>query len=245
MEYVNYKIVIEYDGTNFNGWQLQPVERTVQGVLEGALQPLAEGRRVTVHGAGRTDSGVHARGQVANFKLLTNIEPEQLLAAINGRLPDDVQVRSLMPVEDTFHARFSAKSRHYSYRLTGEKVILGRQYCWYAKSNFVPELLADCANSILGEHDFAGFSKANSEVDSTICNIQSASWEAEGKQLIFNIRGNRFLHHMVRFLVGTALEVAWGRYTVEQYNDQLTQGLGQLNPLRAPAAGLVLEQIEY
>jgi tRNA pseudouridine38-40 synthase len=242
---MNYKIIIEYDGTDFSGWQLQPDKRTVQGVLESALQPLGEGRRISVHGAGRTDAGVHARGQVANFQFGANLKAERLLAAINGRLPGDVQVLSIIPVDEDFHARFSALGRHYSYRLTGARVILGRQYCWFVRSEFEDSLLTECANQIVGKHDFVGFSKANSEVDSTICHIKRASWENDGKYLIFNICSNRFLHHMVRFLVGTSLEVARGRYTVEQFTDQLRKGLGQIIPYRAPAAGLVLEQIEY
>lgn len=242
---MNYKIVIEYDGTSFSGWQLQPAARTVQAVLETALLPLENGDRINVHGAGRTDAGVHARGQVANFNLKAEMEPERLLGAINARLPDDVQVLSLIPAADDFHARFSAKRRHYSYRLTGVPMILGRQYCWSVKSEFDHGQLTDCANQILGEHDFVGFSKANSDVDSTSCKIEAASWETEGKYLIFKVCSNRFLHHMVRLLVGTSMEVARGRFTVGQFADQLSNRQGELIPYRAPAAGLVLEQIEY
>ena len=245
MAILNFKLLIEYDGSAFNGWQSQPSDRTVQAELEAALQRVVGGERVVVNGAGRTDSGVHARGQVASIQLETSLTPKQLCAAINAQLADDVRVQALSPAGDDFHARFSAAGRRYSYSLTTGHPVVGRQYIWQVRYPLDPDLLQDCAGLVMGRHDFEGFAKARPEQDSTDCNVTLSQWEQQPQRLEYQVAADRFLHHMVRFLVGSMVEVARGRFTLDQFARQLHRRSGGLKPYRAPAQGLVLEEVRY
>jgi len=245
MGVLNFKLLIEYDGTAFHGWQLQRRERTVQADLEAALRQVTSQQKVTVVGAGRTDAGVHARGQVASVKLDTTIPPEQLRRAVNSQLAEDVQVKTVEAVPDNFHARNSAVRRRYSYTMTTARPVLGRQYIWPVRHSLNRDLLIRCAEQVTGEHDFAGFARANASVDSTRCRVEVSRWELTEFDMVYHITADRFLHHMVRYLAGTMVEVARGRYTVEQFCSQLETGPGCVTVYRAPARGLVLEEVSY
>ncbi len=245
MDTLNFKLVIEYDGTAFKGWQSQPSDRTVQGELEAALQRVIGGQRVVVNGAGRTDAGVHARGQVASIKLETNLTPKQLCGAINSQLAEDVRVQAVSPAGDDFHARFSAAGRRYSYALATDHPVVGRQYVWPVRFTIAPELLHSCAGLVEGRHDFEGFAKAQVAQDSTDCDVHLSQWEQQPRRLVYHVAADRFLHHMVRFLVGSMVEVARGRFTLEQFARQLDRRSGGLDVYRAPAQGLVLEEVRY
>ena len=242
---LNFKLVLEYDGTAFHGWQSQRRERTVQAELQSALRGLTGQRKVVVIGAGRTDAGVHARGQVASVKLDTTIPPDRLRQAVNSKLPEDLRVRSAALVPDSCHAQRSATARRYSYAVTTATPVLGRQYVWASSWQHDVELLSRCAAMILGRHDFAGFAKANSDTPSTVCIVQESQWESPGPQLTYHVTADRFLHHMVRYLVGTMMEVARGHYALEQFAALLEDGPGEVSVQRAPASGLVLEQVFY
>ncbi len=246
---LNFKLVVEYDGTAFHGWQSQLADRTVQDELEAALKKVTGQQQVTVIGAGRTDAGVHALGQVAHVKLDTNLPAKRLRMAINSNLADDLRVRDIDQVGDDFHARFSAVRRRYSYTVVTAQPVIGRQYVWSLRRVFKRgldrEVLAQCAQRVLGRHDFSGFAKANIESDSTVCHVDTSRWEPSGTRLVYHIAADRFLHHMVRYLVGTMLDVARGRYTVDQFAAQVRQGAGEIMVYRAPASGLILEQVQY
>ncbi len=242
---LNFRLLVEYDGTAFHGWQLQRNQRTVQGELQSALVALTGQQKVTISGAGRTDAGVHARGQVASVTLNTTIPPEKMQGAINSRLPEDVRIQSVSAVAQQFDARRSALGRRYSYSITTMAPVLGRQYVWALHRDLDAELLERCAATVVGRHDFVGFAKANPEVDSTICRVELSSWEQSGRQFVYEIMADRFLHHMVRYLVGTMVEVARGRYSPDQFRSLLEQGPGEVSPQRAPASGLVLEEVRY
>ncbi len=242
---LNFKLLIEYDGSAFKGWQSQPSDRTVQGELEAALQQVTGGERVVVNGAGRTDTGVHARGQVASIKLETKLTPKQLCGAINSQLAEDVRVQDVTPAGDDFHARFSAAGRRYSYALATDRPIVGRQYIWPVRFSFASELLHACAALVVGRHDFERFAKAQPEQDSTACDVTLSQWEQQPQRLVYHVAADRFLHHMVRFLVGSMVEVARGRFTLEQFARQLDRRSGGLDIYRAPAQGLVLEEVRY
>ena len=248
MAILNFKLRVEYDGTAFHGWQSQRGDRTVQDELEAALGKIT-GQEVAVTGAGRTDAGVHAAGQVAHVKLDTALSPMRLRLALNSRLADDVRVQDIEPVGPDFHARFSAVRRRYSYALATVQPVIGRQYVWsprhIPKHGLDREALAQCAQSVLGRHDFAGFAKANADVHSTLCQVDTSRWENLGFRLVYHVAADRFLHHMVRFLVGTMVDVARGRYRVDQFIAQLEEGPGKLTVYRAPATGLVLEEVQY
>ncbi|UCD37703.1 MAG: tRNA pseudouridine(38-40) synthase TruA [Fidelibacterota bacterium] len=245
MGVINFKLLVEYDGTAFHGWQSQRRERTVQAELVAALRKVIAQDRIVLIGAGRTDAGVHARAQVANVRLDTSIRPEQLRKAINSHLPDDVRVQTIEPVSDAFHARNSAMARRYSYAMTDTQPVLGRQYVWAVKYPLERDLLDAGARLTAGQHDFAGFVKANSEVDSTVCKVETSLWDHSKHDMTYHIRADRFLHHMVRYLVGTMVEVARGRYTLDQFQAQLEKGRDSITVYRAPAQGLVLEEVLY
>ena len=244
MAVLNYSLLIEYDGTDFHGWQSQFQTRTVQDVLQSALAELT-GEIIAINGAGRTDAGVHARGQVANMLLETTIPVEKLAPALNSHLPDDVRVRQVNLVDADFHARFTAYQRRYSYTVDFGKPVLGRQYCWALSEQLDVGAMVSCTGMLLGEHDFSGYSKANPEVPNTICTVVDANWEKRESGLIFHIAANRFLHHMVRFLAGTLIEVGRGKFGSVEFRRQLDGDSQALKILRAPAAGLVLEEVLY
>lgn len=245
MDILNYMLLIEYDGTDFLGWQTQREGRTVQSELASAIRHVTGQSRIRLIGSGRTDSGVHARGQVANIKLATNLAPERLRLAINSQLAEDVRVHDIKVVATDFHARYSAQKRRYSYHITQGSSVLGRQYTWCLKYPINVDALKACSKYFRGTHDFVGFSKANMDVNSTVCHVNTSRWEFDGRGIIYHISANRFLHHMVRYLVGTMVEVARGRYTTDQIRAQLMEQGGALSVFRAPAQGLVLEGVRY
>jgi len=244
---MRWACIIEYDGTNFHGWQMQPGQRTVQGVLELALAELLNVEtRITA--AGRTDAGVHARGQVIHFDVsATGIPPEKLTQALNQKLPDDVALRWSGQVADSFHARYDANRRVYRYRLAKGPAILDRHQVWDVVYALQPEWLQACADRIRGRHDFSSFCQAQTETENHICTIMQAKWELghDLKSHTFHIEGDRFLHHMVRMLVGTMVEVARGKWSMEQFEDLMTKPNLQAATVTAPALGLVLEAVGY
>ncbi|MFB0517339.1 MAG: tRNA pseudouridine(38-40) synthase TruA [Candidatus Neomarinimicrobiota bacterium] len=245
MGVLNYKLLVEYDGTAFHGWQSQRRKRTIQAELEVTLERVTSQEAVTVIGAGRTDAGVHARGQVANVRLDTTIPPEQLRLAVNSHLAEDVRIQAISLVPDDFNARKAAIRRRYSYTMITTRPVLGRQYVWPLRYPVDRDLLLECSKLVLGRHDFAGFAKASDEVDSSICHVEASRWEFREPLMVYHVIADRFLHHMVRYLVGTMVEVARGRYGLDQFRAQLEQGSGSIMVYRAPAKGLVLEEVVY
>lgn len=245
MDVLNYMLLIEYDGTAFQGWQTQRKGRTVQSEIESAIRHIAGQSKINLIGSGRTDTGVHARGQVANVRLANKLAPEKLRLAINSQLAEDVRIQDVRVVPFDFHARNSAHRRKYSYSIAQGSPVLGREYVWCLKHSINLDMLKECAAYVRGTHDFVGFSKANADVNSTVCRISSSRWEFTKNRMIYHISANRFLHHMVRYLVGTMVEVARGRYAPNQFRSQLVERGGALTVYRAPAQGLVLDEVLY
>ena len=241
----NYKIVIEYDGTDFSGWQLQPDKRTVQGELERVLSLLNGNAPVRVHGAGRTDAGVHACGQVANFTLEKTWESEKLVDAINGNSEKDVMVHSCELVPDEFHARFSAVRRLYNYKCFLGRSPLERRFSWEISESIPVDSLNRCAKTLIGEIDFTSFCKHIPQQENRRCTVYQSEWINDGPFVIFKIEANRFLQHLVRCLVGTMVEVAIGRMTVEQFSNILQERNPEAKVYRAPAHGLRLKKVTY
>ena len=239
-----YKIIVQYDGTGFRGWQLQKNERTIQGELESALNRINNHKEIRVHGAGRTDTGVHATGQVAHFDLHTDMKVLSIKDALNGNLPRDIKVMEVFEVNENFHARFSATKRHYKYRLRTDGFFLDRNFTWHTEPLEL-KILNKSAITLLGENDFTSFCKATAEVENKICTIYKAEWEDMGEKYIFRIRANRFLQHMVRYIVGTMLEVARGRYEVRDFKDLMDGIQTEAVVVRAPAQGLFLKKVYY
>ena len=239
-----YKITIQYEGTKFFGWQMQSAERTVKGEIEGAIAPLNNNDRVKIIGAGRTDTGVHALGQVAHFDLDTNLDISNLLNALNARLSEDVRILNIEKVNDDFHARFSAKKRYYQYQCYTGTNLLYRNQAWLIDEIKI-KTLDSLAKLIIDEHDFLSFSKLNKELEHTRCIIYESGWKMTKEMLIFNVCGNRFLHHMVRYLVGTMIAVVQNRIPFENFKELLINPQTNVKIFKAPAQGLFLKGIDY
>lgn len=241
----NIKLTIEYDGTNYVGWQVQPNGPSVQAEIEKALYQILQGE-IRINGAGRTDSGVHARGQVANFLTAHAIENKVLCKGLNGVLPADIAVVSVEEMPESFHARYSAKAREYLYYLALQPTAIWRNYSWYVGGYTLNiDLMGSCANAILGEHDFASFCKSEAEVEHFRCIVNCAQWQVTESQMTFRISANRFLHGMVRALVGTMVEVGRGYRPLEDFKKILEAKDRRAAGMAAPAKGLFLERIIY
>jgi tRNA pseudouridine38-40 synthase len=241
----NFKFIISYDGTNLKGWQFQPNVRTVQGDIEKKLSNLFKGQRINLIGSGRTDSGVHALGQVANIFLDTNWSNDNIKNALNANLENDIYVKTVDQIDDGFHARFSAINRSYKYFVRKDFCPSDRFFSWETKNKIDLNILDDCALLILNNQDFTNFCKANAEVKSKKCKIIESNWQHKNKKFIFSIKANRFLHHMVRFLVGTMLEVSRGRIPLVEFENMLKLKPTQYKVLCAPSRGLFLDKVIY
>ena len=236
---------MQYDGKLFQGWQVQASGRTIQGEIESALKQIHPNEKVTLHGSGRTDSGVHAKGQVASVKLNSSLNPHQLLKALNSKLKKDIRIVSCIEAQQDFHARFSAKYRKYQFYLSFIESPFNYDRSWNVKFDISFTLLDDCAKLIIGEHDFTGFSKSNDEILNKKCVIFESRWEQIDDEFRYTVIANRFLQHMVRFLVGTMIEVARGRMSIGDFKLFLKGGHPSLAVVRAPAHGLYLVEVTY
>ena len=239
-----YKIIVQYDGTGFRGWQLQKNERTIQGELESALSRINKHKEIRVHGAGRTDTGVHATGQVAHFDLHTDMKVLNLKGALNGNLPRDIKVMEIFEVNENFHARFSAIKRHYKYRLRTDGFFLDRNFTWHTEPLEL-KVLNKSATTLLGENDFTSISRNNENLEHRRCIIYESIWKADNQVLNYHIVANRFLHHMVRYLVGTMVEIARGKYKFDEFVDLIKTPKENVNIFKSPPQGLVLTKVDY
>ncbi len=242
----NYKITIQYDGTNYHGWQIQPNGRTIQGELTRALS-LLDGRPVTVHGAGRTDAGVHALGQVATFFLERQFEPERLRDAINGNLERDIRVVSVEPAANDFHARFSAKQKTYRYRIFTGAVMspFDYRYVLHFRGSLNVEAMREAAAVLIGTHDFSAFTVADSEVENHLRTLQELEIQHEGEMLIFFATADGFLRYMVRNIVGTLIDIGRGHRRSDEMADILASRDRNRAGTMAKAHGLTLLKIDY
>ncbi|MCL4684954.1 tRNA pseudouridine(38-40) synthase TruA [Myxococcota bacterium] len=243
----NWRLVLEYDGTDFAGWQRQPgAVRTVQGVLERAFAQIS-GDAVAAIGAGRTDAGVHAEAQLVSVRATTRLDPATLQRALNALLPCDVAVRSVDPAPDCFHARRSARSKLYEYRLWAHPLrspLRERFACWVREP--LDLAAAQEASSLLvGTHDFASFCGAGGSARTTIRTISRAAWRGAAPGLVsFEVEGPGFLRHMVRNLVGSLLEVARGRRPPGWIRELLAVRDRTRAGPTAPARGLTLVRVD-
>jgi tRNA pseudouridine38-40 synthase len=240
----NIKLVVEYDGTDFAGWQRQDNAPTIQGAIELALATIVQ-ETVSLVGAGRTDAGVHARGQVANFRTESTLEPLALQRGLNALLPDTIAVRDVEAVPMEFHSRYSATSREYSYTIVRRRSPLSRLHAWCLTYPLDLNVMQFASGTIVGEHDFASFCRTASEVGHHRCIVTTAAWESSDDTFRFRIRANRFLHGMVRALVGTMVDVGRGYTGLEEFQHILDKRDRTVAGMAAPARGLVLEEVYY
>jgi tRNA pseudouridine38-40 synthase len=248
----NYKLLIQYDGSDFHGWQVQENSRTIQGELERVIGML-EDARVNVVGSGRTDAGVHADGQVANVVMKRAFTPDKLRAAINGNLWRDIRIMKAEKAPDEFHARFSAKKKTYLYRIINAPVIspFWRRYAHHEQRPLDIAKMSDAARFLLGEHDWTAFASAQSDGESRVrtvfdCGIRSR-WDdrASANVIEFEITGNGFLRYMVRSIMGTLLEVGRGEKDSDTIQTAVVTGERSLAGQTAPAHGLTLLKVDY
>ena len=246
-----FKITVSYDGTDFSGFQRQANARSVQAELEAALAAI-EGKHVTVAGAGRTDAGVHALGQVASFQLSNAISESDLLRAINAKLPEDVRVLAAEEAAPGFNARFSARSKVYRYRISNTRVMspFQRRFAWHISRTLDPAAMNEAARELVGEHNFACFQAKGGKIRSTVRTITRSDWTEEplaggGRLLLYEIAGTGFLKYMVRAVVGTLIEVGDGRRAPSSVRDLLVSGSRAAAGPTAPPSGLYLVRVDY
>jgi tRNA pseudouridine38-40 synthase len=250
--FMNYKLTLQYDGTDFHGWQVQAGERTVQGELARVLA-LLEGCEVSVHGSGRTDAGVHAEGQVASVRLSREFTPEKLRAAINGNLPRDVRVMEAAIATEDFHARYSARGKAYIYRIFNEPVMspFWSRYALHEARPLEMERMQKAALLFLGEHDWTAFSAAQSDTESRIRTIKSMDVterrDERGRGRLVEIRASAdgFLRYMVRSIAGTLIGVGRNEINEETISRAIDTGDRSLSGATASAHGLTLLEVYY
>ncbi len=240
----NIKLVIEYDGTDFVGWQRQTNGRTVQEEIENAILRITQ-EQTQLTGAGRTDSGVHARGQVANYFTSSSISEKEIHRALNGVLPEDVVVHSVENVDEQFSARHSAKEREYQYFISKINSAIDRKFCWQIGYTLDIAKMNEIASSILGIHDFQSFSKTDTEVDHFRSQIFESVWYEKEDKIIYRIRANRFLYGMVRALVGTMVNIGRGFTHVNEFQEIIISKNRSKAGQAAPAKGLFFERVIY
>lgn len=242
----NYRLLIEYDGSRYYGWQRQPNRDTIQGKLEGVLSILC-GREIEVIGAGRTDGGVHAKGMTANAVMETESSPEEIRDYLNRYLPDDIAVLEVKEASPRFHARYNAVGKTYCYTcFDGDvKPVFDRKY--YARLEEKPDVerMRRAAEALRGQHDFRNFCVNSRMKKSTVRCVDKIIIEREGGYIRFTFHGNGFLQNMVRIMVGTLLEVGCGRMTEEQVKEILENPERQKAGPTAPAQGLCLMSVDY
>jgi tRNA pseudouridine38-40 synthase len=246
----NIKLVLAYDGTDFSGWQVQPSATTIQGTLAWAIGRVT-GEKVLPQGSGRTDAGVHALGQVATFGLESSIPAENLGKALNDILPASIRVLEAIEASAQFHARKSARAKTYRYRMYRGAIcppFLAR-YVWHHPYPLNEDAMKQAAALLVGEHDFTSFAAVDpergEEEASNVREVFCSSWEREGEELIFTIRGSGFLHHMARNLVGTFVLVGKGTLRPSDMTRILTARNRSAAGATAPANGLYLVGVEY
>ena len=236
----NIRITIEYDGTDYAGWQKQPGEViTVQGVLEETLSRVVQ-EDVLLTAAGRTDRGVHARGQVANFRTASDMVLQRLLHSVNSLLPPSICVTDVADAPVDFHARYSALAREYRYFILEKRSAINRRYAGYHHASLNLERLNLCAKELVGKHDFAVYSRDTAVHENSFCTVYGASWWRCGDMVVFRISANRFLRTMARFLVSAQLDASPG-----ELKKNLCEGRAKNRNVPADPAGLFLWRVVY
>ncbi len=240
----NYKLTLQYDGTRYAGWQIQENALSIQEEIKNSIEQIIR-ENINLIGAGRTDAGVHALGQVANFKSEKNLEPHKFKYSLNSVLPDDISVAAIEKVDEEFHARFSAKRRSYIYLISKSKSPFYDRYAYSYYSELDPEKLNQISYNLIGTRDFTSFSKTNTEVQNKICEIYEARWRREKNLIIFYIEANRFLYGMVRAIVGTLLKANSVDDPIKFLIDILEKKNRDAAADAVPAKGLLLYKIKY
>ena len=241
-----YKLKISYDGTNYSGWQKQPNGVTIQELLWKALETCT-GQDLKLIGSGRTDAGVHAFGQTANFKCETRLNSEAFQNGLNSLLPNDIVIKKCESVSDDFHARFNVKRKTYQYRILNQNLpaAINRQYAWFIKRKLNIVSMRHACDHLIGDHDFKAFEGTGSPRAHTIRNISKAELTAQDHCIYFNIEANGFLRYMVRNIIGTLVNVGLGKITAEDFKLIMDSKDRSQAGATAPPHGLFLVKVLY
>lgn len=242
----NIRLLIEYEGTNYSGWQIQSTLPTIQGTIQEAVRELT-GERVKLFGASRTDAGVHARGQVANFQIDSIIDPESFAGGLNLKLPLDIVIKESTEADIGFHSSLDAKEKLYLYRLERRRYrsVLSRNFAWHFFQPLDVELMREGAGRFIGKKDFASFMADGSRVKSTQREIFSIELREDKDFLELFVRGDSFLRHMVRIMVGTLVTLGKGKLTLDDIDRIFEAGVRREAAQTAPSRGLHLVEVIY
>lgn len=240
------KLTLEYDGSRFAGWQVQAKDKTVQGELIKACQQVFETDRLEVYGAGRTDAGVHARGQVAHVALgSTRLTPEVIQIRLNDALPHDINIRRVEKVSPNFHARHDAQYREYVYQISKRRDAFAKKYVWWVRDRLQVPAMQSAAALLRGFHDFRSFGEIETTTQSTLVDLTRLDITEDTDRIYIRIGGSHFLWKMVRRMVGILVEVGRGNLTTADVAALLEKPSREPARFTAPPAGLFLEKIEY
>jgi tRNA pseudouridine38-40 synthase len=242
---MRFKLLIEYAGTRYSGWQIQKNARTVQGEIDRAVGEVSGRRDFELYGSGRTDAGVHALGQVAHLDLQARLSPEELVPAINDRLPADINILAAARVPHRFHARHDAVGRSYLYQIARRRTAFAKPYVWWVKDDLDVAGMREAAARFAGMHDFRAFTDANPDEASTVVQVDGVQLDESGDLLLIRVEGSHFLWKMVRRMIGVLVEVGRGQLGQDAFA-ALLHAPSRLPPrVTAPAAGLFLERVFY
>ena len=243
----NIRLLIEYDGTNYHGWQVQSNAVTIQEVIEKKIEVMAQ-QRVRLVASGRTDAGVHALGQVANFKTTSAIPVEGLQRGLNSLLPPDIVIRSAEEADPQFHAQYGARRKTYRYVILNCEVpsALCRNYSWHLSGPLDVQAMQEASGVLLGRQDFSSFQGADADTEDPVREVYRAEWSVEGKNFLhFTVEADGFLKHMVRNIMGTLAEVGRGKISVQEFERILAARDRRQAGITAPAQGLFLVEVKY
>jgi tRNA pseudouridine38-40 synthase len=243
----SWKLLLEYDGTRYSGWQKQLNARTVQGELFKASENAFGAARIEIGGAGRTDAGVHALGQVAHLKTNSRekFAAKQLQRAINDSLPPDINILRAQTAAPAFHARHDAAARYYLYQIAVRRTAFGKPFVWWVKDRLDAALMAEACRLLIGRGDFRSFTDDAPEQKSTVVEVDVAQIAVDGNLILFRIGASHFLWKMVRRITGCLVEIGRGRMTVRHFQNLLIKYSNEPAALTAPPSGLFLEKILY
>ena len=240
----NYKLVIQYDGTNYCGWQIQQDASTVQQTIADKIEIISK-VKINLTGSGRTDSGVHALGQVANFKTENEIDIYKFKHSLNSVLPNDISIIGMEKVDEEFNARFSARRRSYIYLFSNFKSPFFQKYSYYYHDTLDCKILNKLSQSLLGEKDFTSFARKNTETENKTCHIYEAHWKETKGLIIFFIEADRFLHGMVRTIIGTLMKTAKENQDEKFIENIFSAKDRECAGEAVPANGLFLYKVKY
>jgi len=243
----NIKLIIEYDGTAFHGWQIQPGLKTIQGVIRERIAQITQGEANLI-GAGRTDAGVHARGQVANFQTASTIDLTALQRGLNSLLSPDIVITGIEEAEEDFHARFRARSKTYEYHILNRSYpsAILRAYAWFIPHKLDLAAMEGCGRLLIGSHDFSSFRASGDESRHSIREVIRLEIERrEDDLIVIVIEANAFLREMVRSIVGTLVDVGRGKTSLEEFKEVFEARDRRKAGMTAPAQGLFLTEVKY